>query len=230
MNSFNRFVLFFCILVVPIYSQETTLPPEVSSKKSPGHVRVWAMVFAEKTPFAVKLRSKGGEPVSLLETNGDTPTQGFYTEIPMGRTEVTIVCNGQVLDIGLIDLAPGDYRTIVVRRKGPRLVLEILQDPLPGQKDFPPALRLFNFGTNRIAEITIAKEGNVFVPNNDFLIRPITQSGVVPLSVVLPDPDGGPPAISSTDINTRTSPSWSVVTIPDYRGKLRPRVSPDGRE
>lgn len=220
-----------CWLFVALLSAQETAPvPEASPNKSPAHVRVWAMVFAEKTAFAVKLRPKDGEPVSLLDTPGETPSKGFYGEIPKGVAELSIVSAGQIVDTKSITLASDDYQTILVRRKGSRLVLEVLQDPLPGQKDFPPALRLFNFGTGRVAEVTIGKEGKVVVPDNEFLIKPISQTGEVPLSVVLPDPAGGPPAISSTDIDTRTSPSWSVVTVPDYRGKLRPRVSPDGKE
>jgi hypothetical protein len=230
MNRLIRPVLAACLFVSPLCAQETAPPPEASPAKSPAHVRVWAMVFGEKTPFAVKTKTKEGEPMTLLDTPGDKPTKGFYAEVPKGPTELTIVANGLVADTKTVDLVANDYRTILVRRKGARLVLEVLQDPLPGQKDFPPTLRLLNFGTGRVAEVTIGTEGKVLVPDNDFLIKPITQTGEVPLSVVLPDPTGGPPAISSTDIDTRTSPSWSVVTIPDYRGKLRPRVSPDGKE
>jgi hypothetical protein len=206
--------------------------PEGASdpKRVPAHIRVWVMVFDEKAPISIAFKGKDAESVTLLEAPGVQPTRGFYVEVPKGSGEIVASAGEIVLASATVDLLPDDHRTVLISRKGGKLNLQVLQDPLPGQKDFPPVVRLLNFGTGRSAEVTLGAQNKVIVPENQMVISQVPAQTDIPLRVVLPDPSGGPPAISSTDIDSRTSPSWSLVVIPDYRGKLRPRVSPDGRE
>ena len=216
--------------VVFCMGQAPESAPSPDERKTPAHVRVWSMLFDESSPVSIKIKTTEPEPTNLLEAPGKGATRGFYAEVPKGAGEITASAAGVVLASAKLDLVPGDYRTILISRQNGKIDLQILQDPLPGQKDFPPAVRLLNFGTGRSAEVTLGGQTKITVPDNKLVITPISAKADLTVQVVLPDPAGGPPAISSTDVDLRTSPSWSMVVTPDYRGKLRPRVSPDGRE
>lgn len=211
--------------------QETEVtPPPPGKTEIPAHLRVWAMVFEENSNIAVRYKKEGITPVVLMEAPGEKPMRGSYLEVPKGAGEIELLSGGVPTSSVKLDLLADDYRTLLVSRDGGKLGLQVLQDPIPGQKDFPPAIRLLNFGTGRVAEVTIGAQPKVVVPENRCLITPVEGKGEAVLRVALPDPMGGPAATSTTDVNMGTSPSWSVVMIPDYRGKLRPRVSPDGKE
>lgn len=224
-------ILVSCLLSpFPLQAQEISSPSDEDKKGPLAHVRVWMMVFNENAPLAVKSQSAGGEPMTIFEGDGKTPSKSSYLEIPHGSTTLSLTTGASPVKSEKIDFKPDDYRTILISRKNGALSWEIFQDPIPGQKDFPPAVRLLNFGTERTADITIGTQPPVKVQPNTCLVTPLLASGEINIAVSLPDPMGGPAATSVTDLNTSISPSWSVIMIPDYRGKLRPRVSPDGKE
>jgi len=214
-----------------LHAQEQLDSPTAKERKGPpAHVRIWAMVYDENTPFAVKAKAAQGDPIVLIETDGKIPNRSSYVELPKGQTDLSLLSAGTPVKSEKIELKPDDYRTILISRKNGVLSWEVLQDPIPKQKDFPPAVRLLNFGSDRVADVQIGAQPLVKVQPNSFVVAPLTESGTVNINVSLPDPKGGPPATSITDFSTAVSPSWSVVVIPDYRGKLRPRISPDGKD
>lgn len=210
-------------------AQEAPTPAEPAGKK-PGGLRIWAMVFDEKAPIAIKGRSSDDEPKTLLEVAGAKPQKSPYLEIPSGKITVSLTQGDQALGSQEIELAENDLKTLLFYRSGGQVKMQVFQDPLPGQKNFPPTLRLLNFGTGRVAEVTLGPSEKISVPENTCFVSKVSKKGSLDLQVVLPDPAGGPAAVSMTDVDMGAHPSWSVLMIPDYRGKIRPRVSPDGRE
>ena len=231
--EFPRVVLCFVASLAVQLSAAFAQNPETSSEgdasRSSAHLRVWSMVYGEKSPLTVRSETGDDQPVTLQQSPGDVPQRDSYVDVRGGKVKIVLLSGGAPLKTEEIDLVPNDYRTVVVSRKDGSLALDILQDPLPGQKNFVPSARLFNFGTDRAMEVSLGSKKARVSPNS-FQIVQLSGSGIVPIKVSLPDPKGGFPALSDTDIDLAAHPSWSLVAIPDYRGKLRPRVSPDGQE
>lgn len=231
--EFSRIAICFAaslaVQLSAAFAQTPEATPEGDAPKSSAHIRVWAMVYGEKSPFTVRSETGDDQPVTLLQGKGDAPQRDPYVDVKNGKVKIVLLSGGAPIKTEEIDLLPNDYRTVVVSRKGGSLAMDILQDPLPGQKNFVPAARLFNFGTDRTMEVSFGPQKAQVSPDS-FQVIPLSGSGNIPIKVSLPDPKGGYPALSETDIDLAAHPSWSLVAIPDYRGKLRPRVSPDGQE
>jgi len=193
-----------------------------------AYVRVWSMAFGGNEDISVTAKSDEEDARSIFHGKGDQPHLYPYVELKKGSTTISLVAGSESPKQTVVELAPDDFNTALITRQNGAYKLQVLQDPAKRQKDFPPTLRIFNFGSNRTAFLAIGKDQPVEVPPNTFTEVPLPEHQVVAINVTVPNPEGGAPAKSSTEVSTKDCLSWSLTCIPDYRNRIRPRVYANG--
>jgi len=198
------------------------------NKKLPAHLRVRAFLMDEKQAISVTLPQPNGDPVELLSApNGEHPVITPYEDLPANENKLSIRIGSENHDLA-VKLDEGIFYTLLLCREGGGLVTPLLQDKFPDSAEPGCHIRVFNFGSNRTANLSVGGKNARQFPPNTFTELMIPPDGKLALHVSIPDPDGGYPAISSAEINTKSAQAVSVVIVPDYRGKFRPRISKDG--
>lgn len=202
--------------------------PPASNKKLPAHLRIRAFLMDEKQAISVSLAQPNADPRELLGApNGGHPINTPYEELPPKETKLSINIGGETRDVA-VKLDEGIFYTLLLYREGGRLLTPLLQDTFPGSEEPTCRVRVFNFGSNRTAHLSIGGNNTQRFPPNSFTELTLQPGGKLAINVTIPDPDGGYPALSSADLDTKSDRAVSVVIVPDYRGKFRPRIWMDG--
>lgn len=222
-------VLLFCLFASALPARldaESRNPP--SAKKQPAYFRVRAFLMEEKQPISVALQQPNLDPVELLSApNGESIISIPYEEMPAKEIKLTVRIGSESFDVNA-KLDEGIYYTLLIYRESGRLLTPLLQDTFADPADPDCHIRVFNFGSERTAILTFrGQNAKQFAPNT-FTEFTLPSRGKLKIDAMVPDPSGGYPAKSSTEINTNSVQAFSVIIVPDYRGKFRPRIWIDG--
>jgi len=222
-------ILLFCLLASAIPARldaESASPP--SAKKQPAYFRVRAFLMEEKQPISVTLPQPNLEPVELLSApNGERVINTPYEEMPAKEIKLAVRIGSETYDVHA-KLDEGIYYTLLVYRESGRLLTPLLQDTFADPTEPGCHIRVFNFGSERTAILSFRGKYAQQFASNTFTELILPSHGKLKINAIVPDPSGGYPAKSSAEINTKSSQAFSVVIVPDYRGKFRPRIWIDG--
>jgi len=223
-------ILVPCLLFIVscfAFAQESEQTDSVAPKYPNSYLRVRIMAFDIQTPVSVSLRSSTPDAPKILDEYVPLkPTTTPYENVPSKGDALEISVGGKTKTLNL-DLLPDAFYTLLLYENESSLEQRLLQDSFPPGSQSRPPLRIYNFGSNRSALIKVGNFAPIKSPPKTFLEIEMDGSGVLPMQVVVPDPAGGYPAISSGEIVFTEGKSTSIVIIPDYRGKFRPRVWQD---
>ena len=222
-------VLLFCLFAFAILARldaESGNPS--STKKQSAYFRVRAFLMEEKQPISVTLLQPNVEPVEFLTaSNSEQPINTPYEEMPAKEIKLAVRIGSENYDVH-VKLNEGIYYTLLVYRESGRLLTPLLQDTFTDPAEPGCHIRVFNFGSERTAILSFrGKSPQQFAPNT-FTELTLPSRGKIKINAMVPDPGGGYPAKSSAEISPRSSQAFSVVIVPDYRGKFRPRIWMDG--
>ena len=222
-------VLLFCLLALASPARLNAEPgAPATNKKLPAHFRVRAFLMDEKEAISVTLPQPNADPVELLSApNGEHPIITPYEELPAKEAKLSVRIGNENHDVA-VKLDEGIFYTLLLCRHGGGLVTPLLQDTFPDSAEPGCHVRVFNFGSNRTANLSFGETNASQFPPNSFTELILPPAGKLALNVSILDPGGGYPAISSAGINTKSAQAISVVVVPDYRGNFRPRVCKDG--
>lgn len=210
-----------------VFAQETEQPDSAAPKRPLSYLRVRIMAFDIETPVSISLKSAAPDAPKILDEYvpiqpSTTPYEG--TASKGDALEISIGGKTNTLNL---DLLPDTFYTLLLYQNGSNLEQRLLQDSFPPGSLSRPPLRIFNFGSNRSAQIKVGDFAPITSPPGTFQEIELDASGILPMQVIVPDPAGGYPALSSGEILFTQGKSTSIVIIPDYRGKFRPRVWQD---
>lgn len=227
-------VLFVLLLgaagtMTPAVSQSPTSGTGTPSEKKPSaHIRVRVMLFNDKQSISVSLPQDGAGPRSLLALPGtERPVTTSYEEIPIDSDNLAVKVGETPLPTQTT-LVEDVYYTLLIYPKAGKIVSKLLQDTFSPDSEKLCRMRIFNLGSERTTMLTLGGGKEIPVGPNTFHELDLQQAGSVPIEVRVLDPAGGHPARSLIAINTGATPACSIVIVPDYRGKFRPRVWNDG--
>jgi hypothetical protein len=183
----------------------------------------------ENQAISVTLPQPNVDPVELLSApnGGEHPVITPYEELPAKETKLSIRIGSETRDL-VVKLDEGIFYTLLLYREEGRLLTPLLQDTFLGSEEPNCHVRVFNFGSNRTANLSIGGNNTQRFPPNSFTELTLPRKRKLAINVTIPDPDGGYPALSSVELGTKSDRSVSVVIVPDYRGKFRPRIWMDG--
>jgi hypothetical protein len=223
-------LLLFCFLASAFPARMNAEPePPSSKKKQPAYFRIRVFLLDEKQAVSATLPQPNADPVELLSApSGEHPITTPYEGLPAKETKLAIRIGSQTHEVDM-KLDEGIYYTLLVYREGGGLLTPLLQDTFPDPAEPGCHIRIFNFGSNRTANLSLdGKNEQQFAPNTFTELPALPVEGKLAINITIPDPGGGYPAIARADINIKAARALSVVIVPDYRGNLRPRIFKDG--
>ncbi len=203
--------------------------PVIAAAKAPtSFFRVRIMTFQESEPIFVAIQSRNQEDLVLMENvRPSSPTATSYEEIPSKNTTIQLEVGGVSKKYNE-DFLPDQFYTLLLYPKGSGLEDILLQDTFIGNPGQFPNLRILNFGSNRNATVVIEGQPTIPVPPNTFIQKVLLGEGTKKMTVTVPDPEGGYPALSMGEIQLSSNRATTIMIAPDYRGKFRPRIWQDG--
>jgi hypothetical protein len=223
-------VLGASIVVWPpgVHAQEQP-PAEGPSAERVASVRVWIFPGTEKDGIQITFSTgeESEKKVMARTAGGESRSEEGYQPVAAAQLLSEIRVGDRVVSSTPVNFRKGSSYTMVVWSSGGKWEAKLFPDTSTPQKS-ERQIRVVNFADGREALLRIdgAKPS------------PVTRSGVAefpaPASVALIDVEvldtkGGPPALSSVEIDFSAYLNSYVVIAPDYRGRMRPRVIGGGR-
>jgi hypothetical protein len=220
-------IVLFLSLPCLLMAQEAE---EVTPTAKTAKVRGWLFPCGDKEPvmLAVKL-ADDSEMLSLASTKeGLSSSVPGYAEVALGGTVMVELKSGeQVISSQSIALREDRHYTLVSWKEGGRWQFRAFaDDPSPVNAPDRP-LRVLNFADGRKTAVSLAGgvESMIKADSVEELRAP---ARVIMVAAKVQSLDGGPPAQSSVEVDFSSMPSAYVVVGPDYRGRMRPRVTAGG--
>jgi len=213
----------------PTEAEEPEVPTEeeLEEQRATGYLRCWVLLSDEQAPLKVQVHQPGlPEPIILYEGTPSKPARAGYQLLKKGPARIEIERNGEPWEKLDAELEPQTFQTLLLMEGGASPKVELLSDHPPADLAGQSQVRIFNVGSDRMVLMEFPDGSRVEVAPETYATRFLPGSDSIPIRVVVPD-DNGYPAISHSEISPSAARSWSVFVAPDYRGRFRPRVSPD---
>ena len=238
-GSLGHLLTFLALaLAMPALAQVATeQQPAEGGEKEPVQAMVRAFVVpAEGTQESLELtlqpQNAEGDltPRPLATTKGEAVFNGSYQQVNPGRVLVELRAGDKVL-----------AKTSGVLRPARAYTFAAWQDSSAGwqMKAFPDdptsanaadrAVRVLNFPADRETLLSIDKGNEIKVPANAVEELRVPPK-VVGASVKVLAPDGGPPALSTMEMDFTILKSGYIVVVPDNLGRMRPQFIGGGYE
>jgi len=200
---------------------------ELEEQANTGYLRCWVLLSDETLPLAVRITQPGiEEPLPLFEGTPTKPARGGYQLLKKGPARIQIDRGGEPWKTVEFQVEPQTYQTLLFMENGATPKGELLPDRPPLELGHQSQLRIFNVASNRTAILEIDETTRLEIPPETYATHYLTARENIPVRIVVPNEDGYP-AISHSEISTTSAKSWSILIAPDYRGRFRPRTSPD---
>jgi hypothetical protein len=233
----------FCILVClpagAVLAQVGTgeEPPAEGGDKAPPQAMIRAFVVPgadskQSLQIVVKPQKADAdlEPQVVAATDGPAVFSGSYQATAPGAALIELRAGDKVLAKVAGSLRPARAYTFVAWQTPPSgwQIKAFPDDPAsPNAAD--RALRILNFPAGRETLLSIDRGAETKVPGN--VVQEIqAPAKVVVASVKVLALDGGPPALSSLEMDLTSSGHGYVVVVPDNLGRMRPRFIGGGYE
>jgi hypothetical protein len=172
----------------------------------------------------------GVAPQVVALSDGAATFSASYQRIDPGSVVLELRAGDKVLATDAGALRPARAYTFVAWQAPPGgwQIKAFPDDPAsPSAAD--RALRILNFPAGRETLLSIDRGAETRVPGN--AVQEIrAQAKVVAASVKVLAPDGGPPALSTLEIDYTTLGSGYLVVMPDNLGRMRPQFIGGGYE
>ncbi len=158
---------------------------------------------------------------------GQSRSDETYQRVPEGQLLAQIRVGDSIKSSATINFRKGSSYTMVVWNSDGKWEAKLFRDS-GADPSTQRHVRVINFADGREASVRIddAKPQNVAGAALAELAAPL---GIAMVHLEVTDPEGGPPAKSSVEIDFSAYLNSYVVIAPDYRGRMRPRVFGGGR-
>jgi hypothetical protein len=169
-------------------------------------------------------------PQVVAATDGPATFGSNYAPIKPGGVVIELRSGDKVLGGGSVALQPARAYTFVAWQAtaGGWQIKAFPDDPTsPNAAD--RAVRVLNFPAGRETLLSIDQRAETKIPGNavqEFR----TPAKVIVAKVKVLASDGGPPALSSLEIDYTALKSGYIVVVPDNLGRMRPRFIGGGYE
>jgi len=242
-TSFGRsFFLFFCLWafssVGAAFAQvgAEQQPGEGGTKKTPSTMIRAFIVPADDSKASLQLVVKPQKaeadlaPQVVAATDGAAIFGSNYAPIKPGGVVIELRSGDKMLAGGSVALKPARAYTFVAWQTSSAdwQIKAFPDDPTtPNAAD--RAVRVLNFPAGRETLLTIDQRAETKIPGNavqEFRAPP----KVIVAAVKVLASDGGPPAMSSLEMDYSTLKSGYIVVVPDNLGRMRPRFIGGGYE
>jgi hypothetical protein len=163
------------------------------------------------------------EPQVVAATDGPAVFSGSYQATPPGAALIELRAGDKLLAKVAGPLRPARAYTFVAWQTPPSgWQMKAFPDDPASPNAADRALRLLNFPAGRETLLSIDRGAETKVPGN--VVQEIrAPARVVAASVKVLAPDGGPPAVSTLEIDYTTLGSGYLVVVPDNLGRMRPQ-------
>jgi len=170
------------------------------------------------------------KPQVVAATDGPATFNGSYQATAPGAVVVELRTGDKVLAKDAGALRPARAYTFVAWQASPSgWQMKVFPDDPANPKVADRALRLLNFPAGRQTLVSIDRGAETKVPVNTVQeIR--APAKVIAASVKVLAPDGGPPALSTLEMDYSTLKSGYIVVVPDNLGRMRPQFIGGGYE
>ena len=204
-------------------------PTAAARAPQPAQVRAWIFPGASKAAAKVVFRSSAEQAPSEMaaSTGGARFTSPVYREWPAGEAFCEITAAGQSVFSGNLPLREGGHYTMLVWNNGTKWEFKTFADAAPSKNASDRPLRILNFADGRTTAVAPdgAPEAKVAGNAVQEVRLPAKING---LTVRVLDPEGGPPAQTSTEVDFAEQALAYLVVGPDYRGRMRPQLIEGG--
>ncbi len=195
-----------------------------NSRKQESYIRVRVVAVGLQESVSVFLKDAPDDFPPFLESFVPSlPTTTPYEKIASRGKTIELQIGGKASSVTL-DLLPSQFYTLLLFQKGSELETKLLQDSFPPEASSQIPLRIFNFGSSRSATIKIGDFPLINSSPSSFQEVSLPALGILPMQIVVPDPEGGYPALNLGEMDLEKGKGTSIFIMPDYRGKFRPRV------
>ena len=210
--------LFLCLFASVGHAQTPSPTPKV------GYIRFWNMLPPTNGTFEVRNANAGPTEESLLTASAYKYSS--YTAFPEARYRLAVVKKGEAaaLKIFEVDLKQDTFFTILI---SPRSIDMFSDAQDPNADSGRLMIRNFFPGAN-ISALINSKQVTESLPyGQSYEAGGLSlDRAVITLRAKLPS---GVPSESSVDFDFKTSKRATVLIIPDSYGRLRPRITIDGK-
>lgn len=223
-------VSFLALCLTPLAAQSTEHESAAGRRETAVNLRAWIFPLDLTQAVSVSAASDGADWLSLLASSKDgvAVSAAGYTQIPPGKIRIDLKSGEEVLAAKPWNLREAAHYTVLAWNDAGRWEMQIFEDDLSSARTAERPLRVLNFARGR--ETTLALDDGEEIPVAKDAVREMKVPGQVTLVTTrVKSPDGGPPAKSSIEIDISAVPSTYLLIVPDYRGRMRPRVISGGQ-
>jgi hypothetical protein len=226
------FVLLLCLSIIlppPSVRGQEQPPEEGPSPERIANVRVWIFPGSEKESVGVAFATgeQSEKKVMAQTTGGESRAEEGYQTVAEGQLMSEIRVGDRVESTSTINFRKGSSYTMVVWNSGGQWEAKLFLDASTLQKP-ERHVRVVNFADGRPAMLKVGGGQGQNVAGSSVAEFP-APTGVAMVQTDVIDPKGGPPALSSVEIDFSAFLNAYIVIAPDYRGRMRPRVIGGGR-
>lgn len=204
-------------------------PAEEQPRQPAAHVRCWIFPGKPSDKVAVTAKGTGNTEIQLGSAQGAAVSPEGYASLAPGTYSFDLNSGSEKTSSSAYQLKDGSYYTLAVVPKGGSWEIRPYSDGPLANTAAPRAVRVFSFagGRNTLLYVGESKPSQVASGSVTELKMPPVVS---PLRVEVLAADGGPPAISTVELDLKQWPCAYVVVSADYRGRMRPRVLSGGED
>jgi hypothetical protein len=224
--------MFSCLVVVSAFMTPLlhgqVEPRREDSKPLPA-IRAWIFPGSETAEVSVSLSAGNDSEKNLLgkSSSGQTAADEAYTSVPDQQLVAEVRVGDRVESTAAVAFKSGHSYTMLVWNGGGKWQSKLYLDA-GGTKSEGRELRVINFAEDRDSSVAIGDGKGQKLAASSVTGIPV-EPKISMVNVEVPDPQGGPAAKSTVEIDFTVFQNAYVVIAPDYRGRMRPRVLPGGR-
>lgn len=230
-----RFFAFILLLGASIVAPPSSVlaqeqaPEEGPAAERVASVRVWVFPGTEKDGVQITFSTgeQSEKKVMAQTADGEARSEEGYQPVAEGQMLSEIRVGERVVSNTSVNFRKGSSYTMVVWSSGGKWDAKLFLDASAPQKS-ERHVRVVNFADGREALLRIDGAKPSPVTGSSVAQFP-APTGIALVSVEVLEPKGGPPALSSVEIDFSAFLNAYVVIAPDYRGRMRPRVIGGGR-
>lgn len=204
-------------------------PDEGPAAEQVASVRIWIFPGTEKDGVQITF-STGEESerkIMARTADGEARSEEGYQSVAEGQMLSEIRVGERVVSDTPVNFRKGSSYTMVAWSSGGKWEARLFLDASTPPKS-ERHVRVVNFADGRKALLRI-DDAKPLPAGASTVAEFPAPVGVALVGVEVSDAEGGPPALSSVEIDFSAFFNAYVVIAPDYRGRMRPRVIGGGR-
>ena len=223
-------LLAFAIAMVPcaLNAQLPAAPGEEPAQPA-ARVRCWIFPHGEKDSATVVARGADKTEHQLASAKGVAVSPTGYAALAPWTYTLDLKLRSGGVSSPPIQFKDGNFYTVAAMPKGGAWQITTYFDGPPADKSAPRPVHVLNFSPGRSTVVRAGNAPPLQVPPGAVAEMQLPPQRV-PVRVEVLAADGGPPALSTVEVDLKEWPCAYVVVSADYRGRMRPRVLRGGEE